>query len=359
MPVTALSEAELARHPAFDGHEEVVRIEDEATGLAGYIAIHDTTLGPSLGGCRVWRYADEHAALEDVLRLSRGMTYKTALAGLNLGGGKAVIILAPGVPKTPALFEAFGAAIENLSGRYITAEDVGTAPADMADVARATKHVRGTPASGVADPSPHTALGVFHGILAAVEYRFASSSLEGIRVAIQGLGHVGWRLAEKLHEAGADLLVSDIDEKALARAEEAWGALAVPPAEIHAAPVDLFAPCALGAGLNRTTIPQIRAAIVAGAANNQLAEADDAGRLLQRGILYAPDYAINAGGVVALALAGAGHSQTETRDKVEAIGATLASIFARAAEERTTTAAIADRLAEERLTAVKRRSQAA
>ncbi|WP_034491558.1 Leu/Phe/Val dehydrogenase [Afifella pfennigii] len=359
MQLRHLAAPELEDHPAYDRHQEVVRVEDTATGLCAFIAIHDTSLGAALGGCRVWRYADEAEALTDALRLSRGMTYKNALAGLDLGGGKAVIALGPETSPAPALFRKFGEAVEALGGRYITAEDVGTSPADMQAVAEATTHVRGTPGSRVEDPSPFTALGVFHGILAAAEHRFGARDLAGLTASVQGLGHVGWRVAEMLSRAGAELLVSDIDRARLDKAVSAWDAAAVAPQEAHRARADIFVPCALGAGLNATTIPQIRAAIVAGAANNQLAGPQDASRLAERGILYAPDYAINAGGVIAIALAGKRGSAQAVTEKVEAIGATLAAIFARAAEEGATTAAIADRLAEERLATARRRSQAA
>ncbi|MBZ8132680.1 Glu/Leu/Phe/Val dehydrogenase [Afifella sp. IM 167] len=359
MHLRHIAASELEKHPAYDRHEEVLRVEDPQVGLSAFIALHDTTLGPALGGCRVWRYASEAEALTDALRLSRGMTYKNALAGLNLGGGKAVIALQPGTAPSPALFRSFGAAIEELSGRYVTAEDVGTSPRDMASVAQSTAHVRGTPGSGVEDPSPFTALGVFHGILAAVEHRFGARDLEGLTASVQGLGHVGWRLAEKLARSGARLIVSDLDEARVERARAEWDAMVEHPARAHAARAEIFVPCALGAGLNRTTIPQISADIVAGAANNQLETREDAIRLTEKSILYAPDYAINAGGVIALALAGTRRASTGATEKVEAIGATLAAIFARASREGRTTAEIADQLAEERLTAARRRSQAA
>jgi len=359
MHLRQIAASELESHPAYDRHEEIVHVSDPAVGLSAFIAVHDTTLGPALGGCRVWRYASEAEALTDALRLSRGMTYKNALAGLNLGGGKAVIALAPGVAPSPQLFRSFGAAIDELSGRYITAEDVGTSPRDMGCIAQSTAHVRGTPGSGVEDPSPFTALGVFHGILAAVEHRFGARDLEGLTASVQGLGHVGWRVAEKLVRSGARLVVSDLDGERTRRAQAEWEAETVDPADAHAVQADTFVPCALGAGLNATTIPEISAAIVAGAANNQLATREDAHRLAGKGILYAPDYAINAGGVIALALAGTRRAATGTTEKVEAIGATLAAIFARAAGEERATADIADQLAEERLAAARRRSRAA
>lgn len=351
----SLSEPVLRRQPAYRGHEQVVALRDPQIGLAGFIAIHDTSLGPALGGCRMWPYADEAAALDDVLRLSAGMTCKNALAGLDYGGGKSVIIGDPRRDKHAGLFRAFGRAVQALGGRYVAAEDVGTTPDDMDEIARQTPHVRGTHASRVADPSPYTALGVFHGILAAVEHRFGATDLTGLTCAVKGLGSVGFRVAEKLHAAGARLVAADIHRPAVERAEQAFGARAVAPEEAHRVLADIFVPCALGGDLNADSIPEMQAAIVAGSANNQLAEPADAERLHRRGILYAPDYAINAGGVIAVALGGRNRRLTE---KVEAIGATLSAIFVRAAAEATTTAAVADRLANERLAAARARSAA-
>ncbi|MDH3196166.1 MAG: amino acid dehydrogenase, partial [Hyphomicrobiales bacterium] len=348
----------LAGHDGYRDHEQIIRLRDRKSGLRGFIAIHDTTLGPALGGCRMWDYADEASALTDALRLSAGMTAKNALANLDFGGGKAVILGDPRKDKTPELFRALGRAIETLGGRYISAEDVGVTTADMDFAARTTSHVRGTSAMVISDPSPFTALGVFHGILAAASQRFGATNLAGLRVSLQGLGSVGFRLAERLHNAGAELVVSDIDRNAVARALTAFGATSVDPDKAHSVMADIFAPCALGGGLNARTIPEITAAIVAGAANNQLASAADAGRLHRRGILYAPDFAINAGGVIAVALGLPGVCERRITDKVEAIGATLSAIFARTGAENRTTAQIADRLVEERLFAAKARSAA-
>ena len=348
----------LAGHAGYQDHEQIVALSDEKAGLTGFIAIHDTTLGPALGGCRMWTYADEASALTDALRLSAGMTAKNSLANLNYGGGKALIIGDPHKDKTPELFRALGRAIETLGGRYITGEDVGVTTTDMDFAAEMTGHVRGTSASGFGDPSPYTALGVFHGILAAVSHRFGAAGLTGLTVSLKGLGSVGFRLAEKLHGAGAQLIVSDIDQEAVTRAVDAFGAASVDPDAAHCVAADIFAPCALGGDLSAKTIPEIRAAIVAGAANNQLASAADADRLHGRGILYAPDFAINAGGVIAIALGLPGVSRRPIVAKVEAIGATLSAIFARARAENRATAHIADRLAEERIVATRARSAA-
>jgi leucine dehydrogenase len=353
-----LDKNELQANIAYSGHEAVAAVRDEASGLQAFIAIHDTRLGPALGGCRYWIYSDERAALTDVLRLSRSMTYKNALADLALGGGKAVIMGDPRRDKTRAKLLAFGRAVDELAGRYITAEDVGINPRDMDGVAEATAHVRGTTTSVVSDPSPYTAHGVFHGIRAAVAHRFGAESLEGLTACVQGLGHVGFRVAEKLHQAGARLLVSDIYEPAVERAVTGLRAQAVPPSEAHRAPADVFVPCALGAILSRRTIPEIRAAVVAGAANNQLAEPDDAQRLRRRRIVYAPDYVINAGGVIAIALGQPGADRRRIMQRVEAIGHTVAAILSRADAEGLASAEIADRMAEERLAAGRARSAA-
>jgi leucine dehydrogenase len=357
--MTRLDVQHLSQFAAdYDNHEAVYAVCDKDTGLNAIIAIHDTALGPALGGCRMWTYEARDAAVTDALRLSRGMTYKNALAGLHYGGGKAVIIGDPRTDKCPALFQAFGRAVESLSGNYISAEDVGIDADDMAEIASTTAHARGTKATGLGDPSPFTALGVFHGILAAVRHRFGATDLTGLTASVKGLGHVGMRVAAKLHLAGARLVVSDINPESIDKAVRFFAARAVDPDEAHRTGADLFVPCALGAGLNAATIPEIRARIVAGAANNQLAEPEDANRLMDHGILYAPDYAINAGGVIAVALGKPGSRSSEITPKVEAIGATLAAIFARAELEGQPTALIADRLAGERLTAARSRSAA-
>ncbi|SDR31805.1 Glu/Leu/Phe/Val dehydrogenase dimerization domain-containing protein [Pseudovibrio sp. Tun.PSC04-5.I4] len=335
-------------HPEFAGHEQIVFATDNATGLKAIIAVHNTNRGPGLGGCRMWNYTSANEALTDVLRLSKGMTYKNALADLALGGGKSVIIANPRTDKTPELFRAFGRHINRLAGSYITAEDVGISPDDMEIISSQTQFARGTDATGFGDPSPYTALGTFVGIRAAAKHKFGSDDLAGLTVSLKGLGHVGYDVARQLHEAGAKLIVSDIYEPAVKRAIEELGARAVTPDEAHLVEADIFAPCALGGGLNADTIPELKAAVVAGAANNQLETPADGEALMKRGILYAPDYAINAGGVISIALGEPGASDAIVRQKTLAIGNTLSQIFQRADAENRPTNLIADELAEER-----------
>jgi len=345
----------LFSHHEFDNHEQVVFCHDAASGLKAIIAIHNTNRGPALGGCRMYPYASEAEALNDVLRLSRGMTYKSALADLPLGGGKSVIIGDPSKQKTPALMRAMGTAVERLAGRYIVAEDSGTSVADMQQIGQMTRHV-----SGIADkydsegnrrsgdPSPMTAHGVFVGIRSAVRHRLGRSDLRGVRVAIQGVGNVGQHLARELHQAGAELWVSDINSDAVQRLVDELGAIAVPNPEIFDREVDVFAPCALGAVLNDDTIPRLQARVVAGAANNQLAESRHGRVLAEQGILYAPDYVINAGGVIDVCYEASNVGQAEVLQKVDAIGNTLEEIFQRAQRQHRATHEVADQLAEER-----------
>lgn len=293
-------------HPEFDGHERVVFVHDAESGLEAIIAVHDTTLGPALGGCRLWRYPSEAEALTDVLRLSRGMTYKSALAGLPLGGGKSVILadgraLRREPKRAEALFRAFGRAVEQLGGLYTAAEDVGTSVADLELVGQETAHVAGVAAGQAGDPSPYTAYGVFRGLQAAVEYRLGRKDLKGLRVAVQGLGHVGAGLCEHLAEAGARLIVADLDAERVRQVAERHGAERERPETILAANCDVVAPCALGAVLNDETIAALKASVVAGAANNQLAEPRHGELLRRKGVLYAPDYLVNAGGIIAIA----------------------------------------------------------
>ena len=338
--------------PAFDDHEQVVFASDPETGLKAIIAVHNTNLGPSLGGCRMWPYASEQEAIHDVLRLSRGMTYKSALVNLPLGGGKSVIIGDPNRQKTPALFQAVGRAVERLKGRYIVAEDVGTSPADMAEIARQTRHVGGindgNDPARTGDPSPFTAYGVFIGLKEAVKHKHGQSDLKGMRVAVQGLGHVGFHLCNLLHDAGAQLIVADINASAVEHAVTQFGATAVSIDEILSVDADILAPCALGGIINDASIASLKAGIIAGAANNQL-EADRHGDILRdMGVLYAPDYVINAGGVVEVHYSREGHPVSETNRHIESIGATVREIFERADRENKPTSFIADRLAEER-----------
>jgi leucine dehydrogenase len=341
-------------HPEFDQHETVSFCHDAATGLRAIIAVHNTNLGKGLGGCRMWPYASDADALTDVLRLSRGMTYKAALAGLPQGGGKSVIIGDPRKDKTPELMRAMGRAVEQLNGAYVVAEDSGTNVADIRLMAEHTRHVGGladaksVAAGRTGDPSPATALGVFIGLQAAVRYQLGRDELKDLRVAIQGVGNVGYRLAKRLHEAGAQLWVTDIYAPAVERCVKEFGATAVTMDEIHACDVDVFAPCALGAILNDATIPRLRARVIAGAANNQLAvPARHGAALAERGVLYAPDYCINAGGIIDIHYEGPTYHAPVVEAHLRRIGETLTQIFARAARESRPTHEIADRMAEE------------
>lgn len=330
----------------FDDHEQVVFVSEPKSGLKGIIAVHNTALGPAMGGCRMWNYASEALAVNDVLRLSRGMTYKNAVAGLPIGGGKSVIIGNPRTDKTPALFEALGEALERLCGRYITAEDVGTSPQDMAYVANKTSYVAGLGASG--DPSPYTALGCFVGAQAAVKHHFKRDTMDGLTVALQGLGHVGYDYARRLHQAGAKLVVADIDESALERARQEFGAQVVGVDAIYDVAADIYAPCALGATLNPNTLSRLSAKIVAGGANNQLATADVGVMLREKGILYAPDFVINAGGIVKVCYEYLKKPESEVEAHVREISDTLTEIFTRADAEGRPTSVVADELAQSR-----------
>ena len=349
MTVPADDRTRIFSHPSFDGHEQIVFCHDRSSRLRAIIAIHDTTLGPALGGCRMWPYASDGEALTDVLRLSRGMTYKNALADLPLGGGKSVILGDLRHDKSDALFAAFGVHIERLGGRYITAEDVGIGAEDVEAIGVSTRHVRGTECTGLGDPSPFTARGVFAGLSAAASHHFGSADLSGRTVAVQGIGSVGYGLCRFLHEAGARLIVADLAQAALDRARTEFGAETADPKTIHAADADIFAPCALGGILNERTIPEIRAKVIAGAANNQLATDGDGVALKERGITYAPDYVINAGGVISIALAEPGMTDDWMMARVGRIGAKVTRILERADGEGVSPGAIADRMAEEQL----------
>jgi leucine dehydrogenase len=342
------------RLPAFDGHERVVIAKDPPSGLHAIIAIHDRTLGPALGGCRMYPYASETDALIDVLRLSRGMTYKNAMAGLPSGGGKSVIIGDPKRHKSEALFRAFGRFLNQFNGDYVTGEDVGIDAADMDIVATESVYVLGTHARG-GDPSAMTAYGVYVGIQAAVRHRLRRANLDGVTIAVQGVGHVGFKLCERLRNAGASLIVADVDRDAVARAESDLGARAVAPEQIHETGADVYAPCALGGVVNDQTIRRLRCAVVAGAANNQLLEDRHGEALHRRNILFAPDYVINAGGVIAVhdQLVGTGITSA-TMAKTALIGDTLGEIFARADREDCATNVVADRIARERIQRAKK-----
>ena len=331
----------------FDRHEEVSFFCDKETGLKAIIAIHNANLGPALGGCRMWPYADEQQAITDVLRLSRGMTYKAAMAHLPFGGGKAVIIGDSHKDKSPASMRAFGRCVEKLNGRYITAEDVGTSVEDMAFIRETTSHVVGLP-GGSGDPSPFTAIGVLAGIRAAVFYRLGKTTLKGIKVAVQGLGHVGYHLCKLLSEEGAQLIVTDIEPDLVQRVVKEFKALAVSPEAIYGVESDVFSPCALGAVINDATLPQMKCTIIAGSANNEL-ECHVHGELLsQKNILYAPDYVINAGGLIDVYYEGPNYDVKEVKDHVERIYDTLLDVCHKAEELHISTSEAADLIAEER-----------
>ncbi len=329
-----------------DSHEAVFQISDEPSGLEGYIAVHSTRLGPAAGGLRMREYPDAQDALEDVLRLSRGMTYKNAAAGLPLGGGKAVIIGHPDRDKTPALLHAMGRAVERLKGQYWTAEDMGMSPADMAELARETRYVAGRDsghhASG--DPSPVTAAGVFNAMQVGAAHRFGTADLSGRTVAVQGLGHVGWHLCRMLHETGAKLIVADMDDSRVTEAKGDFNAHTTDPASIHSAEAEIFAPCAIGGTLNRKTIPELRAQLICGAANNQLATSADADTLAARNILYLPDYVANGGGIINVAaeILEIRNREEWVEGKLATLRETMEQILTRALANQTSPAHVAD-----------------
>lgn len=336
-----------------DGHEQVLFGRDEATGLRCIIAIHSTALGPALGGTRFQPYATEQAALVDVLRLSRAMTYKAACAGLDLGGGKAVIIGDPATDKSEALLRAYGRMVASLGGRYVTACDVGTYPADMEIVGRETRWATGRPPEhgGSGDSGVLTAHGVLVGMRATAEWLWSDPSLEGRHVAVQGLGKVGRRLVDLLLEAGAAVTVADVDADAVAEAAGRPDVDTVDPERILTVEADIVSPNALGAVLSADTIPRMRTAAVCGAANNQLATRADAARLDDRGILYAPDYVVNSGGLISVGdeLHPDGHDPERCRQRAEGIADTLREVFTAAKERGVTTEAAAERIAERRI----------
>jgi len=348
--------------PGFAGHELVAACHDEANGLTAFIAVHDTSFGPSLGGCRLWPYTTENEAISDVLKLSEGMSYKHAVAGTGQGGGKAVIVGDPRSDKSPTLYRAMGRFVRQLGGRYITAEDVGTSIEDLCFAKEETDFIAGLPVEmgGSGDPSPVTAYGVYCGIHAALAhasnkpYR-CDAPLGGATVAVQGLGNVGYRLCQYLHEAGARLIVADIHDDVVERACTEFAAEAVDADVVHRADADVFAPCALGGAINNETISTLRAKIVAGAANNQLAEAELAGELAGRGVLYAPDFVINAGGIINISF-----EKDEPYDadlamfRTRQIGDTLTDLFRQAEADGQTTAAVADQLARRELELARR-----
>ena len=335
-------------------HEEVVFCQNKDAGLKAIIAIHNSVLGPALGGLRMWPYATEQDALNDVLRLSRGMTYKAAVSGLNLGGGKAVIIGDPSKDKSEALFRAFGRFVNSLNGRYITAEDVGIDVNDMEYVLRETEYVTGVHQvhGGSGDPSPFTAFGTLQGLMAALNVKFGNEDVGKYSYAVQGVGHVGMEFVKLLHERGAKIFVTDINKDAVQRAVDEYGAEAVGLDEIYDVPADIYSPTALGGTLNENTIDRIKAKVICGAANNQLANEAIGDELHRRGVLYAPDYAVNAGGLMNVSLEIDGYNRERAMRMLRTIYFNLGRIFEISARDGIPTYRAADRMAEERITAI-------
>lgn len=358
--VIDIKETKLAENPVISNmvtydHEQVVFCQDNATGLKAIIAIHNTTLGPALGGTRMWNYTNEIEALNDVLRLSRGMTYKAAITGLNLGGGKAVIIGDSYTQKSEALFRRFGKFVNSLSGKYITAEDVGISPSDMEWVKMETDHVAGVPVSlgGSGDPSPVTAYGVYMGMKAGAKEQYGSDSLSGKKVLVQGIGHVGEVLVKYLTEEGAKVYITDINENRLADVAKKYGAEVILGDAIYDLDMDIYSPCALGATVNSNTIPRLKCSIIAGAANNQLEnEIIHGAELVNKGIIYAPDFLINAGGLINVNREVANYGEDRAMELTQNIYNTTLDIFKYAAEQNIPTYAAANRLAEERIKAI-------
>ncbi len=336
--------------PDFDNHEEIHFVTNEKCGLKAIIAVHSTHLGPAGGGARFWHYAKDEEALVDALRLSRGMSYKNAMAGLPLGGGKGVILADEERTKTPELLHAFGKAVDELGGRYVTAEDVGMSVADMIEVARSTKFVAGLPNSAGdvgGDPGPHTSLGVFLGIKAAVKRALGRDSLDGLHIALQGAGSVATGVALHACAEGAKLSIADIDEKKARKLADQVGGKLVSSDEILGLEADVLSPCALGAILNEATISALKVPVVAGGANNQLATAQDGARLHERGILYAPDYVINAGGIINVCTEYLGDGDASlVRQRIEGIPVRLEQIWAESEETGRDPAAVADAMAQ-------------
>ncbi len=333
-------------------HEQILYFSDAATGLKGFIGVHDTTLGPALGGCRIWNYNNIDEALTDVLRLSRGMTYKSSISGINLGGGKSVIINNQPGQRTEAFWKRFGTFVESMGGKYITAEDVGTSTAEIVHMMQVTNHVSGKPVElgGGGDPSPFTAYGVFLGLKAAAKSAFGSDDLNGKKVLVQGVGHVGRYLVEHLTKHGAKVFISDIKEDKLKSVAAEFGASVLQQHEVIGADVDIYAPCALGGALNASSIPQLKCAVVAGAANNQLADEDaDGEALLERGIVYAPDFLINAGGVINCYQEVIGYDEKASLQRTEAIYAKTIEVIQRSSNSGISTHKAAMEIALERI----------
>jgi len=348
--------AVLGQMAQFD-HEQILFCNDKATGLRAIIAVHDTTLGPSLGGTRMWPYKSETEALKDVLRLSRGMTYKSAISGLNLGGGKAVIIGDPRTQKNEALMRRFGRFVDSLNGQYITAEDVGINPKDMEYVSLETDHVAGLSeeVGGSGDPSPVTAYGVYMGMKAAAKVAFGTENLNGRKVAVQGVGHVGQYLIDHLMKEKAIVTVTDIHEDKLQEVAGKHDVKVVGPEDIYDVDMDIYSPCALGATVNDATLERLKCKVIAGAANNQLADENNHGRaVIEKGIYYAPDFLINAGGIINCSWELRGYDRKAALKQTEEIFDTTLSIFELAKKEDIPTYLAANRLAEERVRSIKR-----
>jgi leucine dehydrogenase len=336
--------------PDFDEHEEIHFVTNDQCGLRAIIAVHSTHLGPAAGGCRLWHYAEDGEALTDALRLSRGMSYKNAMAGLPLGGGKAVILADADRTKTTDMLHAFGRAIEHLGGRYVTAEDVGMSVADMIEVHRSTKYVAGLPNSGSdvgGDPGPHTSLGVFLGLKAAVKRALGKDSVDGLHIAMQGAGSVATGVALHACAEGAKLTIADVDSEKAQKLADATGGTVVSPDDILSLEADVLSPNALGAILTEKSISELRVPIVAGGANNQLATAEDGQRVHQRGILYAPDYVINAGGIINVCTEYLGDGDASlVRQRIEGIPVRLEQIWSESAQTGRDPAAVADGMAQ-------------
>ena len=336
--------------PDFDAHEEIHFVTDEKCDLKAIIAVHSTHLGPAAGGCRFWHYAKDEEALVDALRLSRGMSYKNAMAGLPLGGGKSVILANESRTKTSDMLHAFGRAVDHLGGRYVTAEDVGMSVADMIEVRRSTQHVAGLPNSAGdvgGDPGPHTSLGVFLGIKAAVKHALGKDRLDGLHIALQGAGSVATGVALHACAEGAKLSIADVDEEKARNLADRAGGKVVSSDEILGLDAEVLSPCALGAILNETSIPALKVPIVAGGANNQLATPQDGVRLQQRGILYAPDYVINAGGIINVCTEYLGDGDASlVRDRIEGIPVRLEQIWAESESSGKDPASVADAMAQ-------------
>ncbi|HYE43053.1 MAG TPA: Glu/Leu/Phe/Val dehydrogenase [Caulobacteraceae bacterium] len=352
--------------PDFAGHEGVHAFYDETTGLRAIVAVHSTARGPAVGGCRMWNYANSADALRDVLRLSRGMSYKNAIADLEMGGGKSVIIGDSRTQKTPELFQAFGRCLNTLGGTYYSAEDVGVSVADIAEARKTTKYVLGLddPKVGSGDPSPVTADGVFRSTLRVVKRLWNQDDLNGLTVAVQGVGHVGGYLADHLHRAGARLIVTDVNEPVLREVAERTNAEIVAPDAIYDVAADIYAPCALGATLNEQTLPRLKVKAVVGAANNQLATPDIGERLFRSGVLYAPDYLVNAGGITNVAseqhaiATGGSYDPAWVESKLVRLMQTLDEVLDRSESEKRPTHEIADAIAEARIKAAQEQKAA-